>query len=143
MKQQFFVFALCLISSISCASKVRDVALVQPNRAPDWSLYDIVGDFNEYGIAAVAGASGWAYVDTLGQVVVVPFVFDNGPDPFVEGLARYVESGKMGFFDERGQRLIIAQYDFAQSFSRGLAAVCVGCRRENDGEHYRYIGESD
>jgi hypothetical protein len=140
VKKLFFVFALCLVSSVSCASKVRDAALVPPNLVPDWSLYDIVGEFNEYGIAAVAGDSGWAYVDTLGQIVAVPFVYDNGPDPFVEGLARYVEAEKMGFFDERGQRLITAQYDFAQSFSQGLAAVCVGCRRENDGEHYRYVG---
>lgn len=71
VKQPFFVFALCLVSSVSCASKVRDVALVQSNLAPDWSLYDIVGDFNEYGIAAVVGDSGWAYVDTLGRTVVV------------------------------------------------------------------------
>lgn len=140
MKHLFFVFALCLVSLFSCAPKIRDTAFVQPNLSPDWSLYNIVGEFNEHGIAAVAGDSGWAYVDTLGRTIVVPFVYDNGPDPFVEGLARYVESGQMGFFDERGQRLVAARYDFAQPFSQGLAAVCRECQREYDGEHYRYVG---
>jgi len=140
VKKLFFVFGLCMVCLLSCAPKAQGPVLVQSNVSPDWSLYDIVGEFNEYGIAAVAGASGWAYVDTLGRTVVVPFPYDNGPDPFVEGLARYVESGRMGFFDERGQRLVAASYDFAQPFSQGLAAVCRGCRRQADGEHYRYVG---
>jgi hypothetical protein len=140
VKQLFFVFGLCMVYSVSCAPKAQGPGLVQPNAPLDLSRYSIVDEFNEYGIAAVADDSGWAYIDTLGRKVVVPLLYDNGPDPFVEGLARYVESGQMGFFDERGQRLIAARYDFAQSFSQGLAAVCRGCRRQANGEqHYRYV----
>ena len=102
--------------------------------------YYIATDFNEYGIAAVADSSGWRYIDTDGNLVVTPFLFDNGPDPFVEGLARYVEENKIGFFDATGRRLIPARYDFATPFSQGLSAVCSGCAREFFGEHYRYVG---
>ena len=102
--------------------------------------YHIAGDFNQYGIAAVAADEGWQYIDTNGNVVLIPFVYDNAPDVFVENLARYVESDKIGFCDERGQRLIAARYDFARPFSQGLAAVCTGCTRQYDGEHYSYVG---
>ena len=58
--------------------------------------YYIAYDFSPENIAAVAGDNGWAYIDPFGTVLVRPYIVDNGPDPFNEGLARYTAGGKGG-----------------------------------------------
>lgn len=91
---------------------------------------------NRFGIAMVLDETGWAAIDTRGQVLLRPFVFDNGPDEFQEGLARFVENNKMGFFNERCQKIIPARFDFALPFENGQARVCQGCRSvKTDDEH--------
>ncbi len=74
------------------------------------------------------------------QTVIVPFMFDNGPDGFSQGLARFVENNKIGFFNQAGVMTIRARFDFALPFSERLAVFCTGCRKVQDGEHYRYTG---
>lgn len=66
--------------------------------------------------------------------------FDNGADYFVEGLARTVKSGKVGFVDEELAVVIPPQWDFAFPFESGLAAVCNGCKTEPVGEHREMAG---
>jgi hypothetical protein len=61
-------------------------------------------EFNRYGFASVIESGKPYFIDQQGRHVVQMFFFDNGPDPFEEGLARFVEKGKMGFFDERGRK---------------------------------------
>ncbi len=100
----------------------------------------VAQDFLASGIASVIDDNGWAYIDTLGNVLLRPFVFDNGPDYFHQGLARYVEDGKIGFFDETGSIIIPANYSFANPFQEDRAAVCFGCRKEYYGEHYSMVG---
>ena len=102
--------------------------------------YVAAEEFSQRGIAAVADEVGWAYIDTWGRTVIVPYVFDDGPDPFSEGLARFVKDGKMGFFDESGQVAIGPRFDFAMPFHEGLAAACEGCRLEARGEHSEAVG---
>lgn len=97
-------------------------------------------EFSSDGMAAVADASGWKYINRKGTVIVIPFMFDNGPDPFQEGLARFKQGEKFGFFDERGQVIIPARFDFTAPFSNGLAAFCQGCREHREGEHSSYKG---
>lgn len=91
--------------------------------------------FTPEGVAAVVDEKGWAYIDMKGEVILRPFVFDNGPDYFKENLARFVDGGKFGFFDRRGRVVIPAKFDFAAPFSEGLAAVCEGCAEVFEGEH--------
>jgi hypothetical protein len=102
--------------------------------------YFAAGEFSEHGIAPVGDKSGWKYIDTSGKTVIVPFIFDNGPDYFSEGLARFAENGKMGFFDETGKIIIPAQFDFVFPFSEGLAEFCNGCSKVYAGEHYTMEG---
>lgn len=92
-------------------------------------------EFTPGGIAAVATKKGWAYIDTAGKAVIEPFVYDNGPDYFQEGLARFVVKGKFGFFNTQGGKVIPPQFDFAEPFAEGRAAVCKGCKKEMQGEH--------
>jgi len=98
--------------------------------------YVVALPFNAYGLAvAVDPDTGWAYIDRQGRVVIQPNVVDNGPDPFVEGLARFRKKGKMGFFNPRGQVVIEPGVDFARPFCEGRAAVCRGCRLVPEGEY--------
>jgi hypothetical protein len=66
--------------------------------------------------------------------------FDNGPDYVSDGLMRYVEGPKVGFVDEACRIRIRAVWDFAFSFSEGLAVVCQGCRSQPIGEHSVVVG---
>jgi hypothetical protein len=97
-------------------------------------------EFNDYGIAAVLDDSGWSYINRKREVVIRPFIFDNGPDYFKEGVARFVRTGKFGFFDESGRIVIEPLFDFVVPFSDSLAVVCNGCAIQTAGEHRKYEG---
>jgi hypothetical protein len=68
--------------------------------------------------------------------------FDNGPDRFVEGLARSIRDGKVGFVDESLDLVVPREWDFAFPFEGGVARVCTGCtaRRHSGGEHSEVVG---
>jgi WG containing repeat len=59
--------------------------------------------------------------------------FDNGPDYFVEGLARTVRDGKVGFVNEALDVVVPREWDFAFPFEDGFARVCTGCSIEHHG----------
>lgn len=100
--------------------------------------FDMAYDFSQYGIAAVVDDKGWVYIDERGNIIIRPFVIDNGPDYFAEGLARFRMGKKFGFFDQKGKIIIAPQFDFAFPFHEGLAAICIGCKETPEGE-YRYV----
>ena len=104
---------------------------------PQFTLAD---DFHPEGIAAVVDGRGWAYINEKGKVVIRPFIFDNGPDYFREGLARFEVDGKFGFFDRKGKVVIPPRFDFALPFQEGLSAVCMGCKKEKHEEHDFWAG---
>jgi hypothetical protein len=68
--------------------------------------------------------------------------FDNGPDDFVEGLARSIRDGKVGFVDEHLELVAPREWDFAFPFADGVARVCTGCtiRRQEGEEHSEVVG---
>jgi hypothetical protein len=80
-------------------------------------------DFSPEGMAAVVDDTGWAYIDTRGKIIIRPFVVDNGPDYFQEGLARFTVENKFGFFPKTGKVVIKPRFDFAAPFHEGLAAI--------------------
>ena len=93
-------------------------------------------EYDQYGHAAVIDEEGWVYVNKKGEKILRPFIFDNGPDYFSEGLARFVGSnGKIGFHDEALNIVIPAQFDFARPFEGGVAETGKNCRNIPDGEH--------
>lgn len=97
--------------------------------------YLSAGEFSDTGIATVADGSGWAIINQKGGILLRPYVFENGADYFVEGLARFVKNGKFGFFDESGKVVIPPRFDFVEPFHEGLAAFCAGCVQEPQGEN--------
>jgi len=81
----------------------------------------------------------WYYLARDGRSAAV-VAFDNGPDPFADGLARSPVGDKVGYIDRHLRLVIPAQFDGAFPFEHGQAAVCVGCRATSDGEHSSYAG---
>ena len=100
----------------------------------------LANDFNQYGIAPVVDEQGWIYINTRGRRLFRPFIIDNGPDYFREGMARYVRDGKIGFMNEYGVSVISPKFDFVLPFSEGMSAFCLGCTKVAQGEHYRFEG---
>lgn len=137
-----------------CATEAQSAAgqLISFEKNEMWGYKDLAGkvvlpakyimanDFSPKGIAAVLDETGWAIINTRGQVLLRPFIFDNGPDYFSEGLARFVGKEKIGFFNENGQVVIAAQFDFAEPFKDGVARICFGCKKSMAGEHYTVVG---
>lgn len=102
--------------------------------------YALALEFNSHGRAFVVDEDGWVCIDEKGRVLLRPFIFDNFPDEFSQGLARFVRDGKMGYFNEKCEVVIPADYDFTMPFEHGRAEVCRGCKKEYCGEHYTVEG---
>jgi hypothetical protein len=102
--------------------------------------FSVAQAFSSEGIAAVVDGTGWAYINEKGETVIRPFVVDNGPDYFEDGLARFSIDNKFGFFDRTGKIIIGARFDFAFPFHEGLAAICAGCKEEPEGEYHSVKG---
>lgn len=92
-------------------------------------------EYDRYGHALVLDAEGWRYIDQSGRTVLRPFLFDNGPDDYEEGLARFVKGGKMGFHNEALQVVVPAVYDFVFPFENGMARAGTTCRTHLHAEH--------
>ncbi|REC50434.1 WG repeat-containing protein [Chryseobacterium pennipullorum] len=84
----------------------------------------------------------WGYVyDRQGNFLYKPFLYDNGPDYFSEGVRRFVKDGKFGFADRNGKTVIEPKHNFASFFNYGYASFCDGCDWEKtDAEHKAIVG---
>lgn len=97
-------------------------------------------EFSDAGVAFAVAREGWVCINGQGEPLLRPFIFDNGPDYFQENLARFVQDGKMGYFNRACEVVIPAAYDFGLPFENGRAAVCMECYKEYAGEHYTVVG---
>ncbi|MBM9576238.1 WG repeat-containing protein [Leptospira sp. 201903070] len=102
--------------------------------------YSFSYDFDENGVTFVFGNGEWSCIDEKNRVLLNPFLFDNGPDPFLGGLARFKENHKIGFFDPQCNKIIPALFDFAFPFEEDLTLVCLGCKSVKLGEHSKIEG---
>lgn len=92
-------------------------------------------EFTETGLASIFSKPyGWLFVKRDGSTLRT-ITFDNGPDHFVEGLARYTDGAKIGFIDESGNIAVKARFQHAFPFNKGYSRVCNGCEEISDGEH--------
>lgn len=82
-------------------------------------------------------------IDAKGNRKYDVYWFDNGPDYIKENRFRYNDktSGGMGFLNgQTGAIAVEAKFDFVQPFSEGRAAVCIGGKSEQMGEHFSWVG---
>ena len=98
--------------------------------------YHIAFDFTGK-IAAIGRKDGLYYIDGNGNILNIrPFIYDNGPDYFREGLARFTLATKTGFLNEHGEVVIDPlEFDFVSPFFDSLAVVCIGCAEVKEDEH--------
>ena len=101
--------------------------------------YIMAGDF-EHAVSVVVDKEGWAYIHPNGEIILRPYIFDNGPDYYEEGLARFVEKGKVGFNNKSLEKVIPARFDYINPFVQGRAAFCVGCEKQMSGEYFTMVG---
>ena len=105
--------------------------------------YIFAYDFTNKGLASVIKEGGnWTRINKKGFVVEVPYVVDNAPDTYSEGLARFVseDTHRVGFSDEKGNAIIPPKYDWASPFKNGKAIVCIECYPQIDIEYTQYLG---
>lgn len=91
-----------------------------------------------YSMAIVVKNGELVGIDPKNNIVLKPFIYDNGPDEGVEGLFRFVENNRIGFANLEGQKIIKAKYSFATPFENGIANYTLGGHREYEkgGEHW-------
>ena len=81
-------------------------------------------------------------IDRNDNIILKPYIYDNGPDYIEEGLFRFVENNQIGFANLDGQKVIPAKYDFATPFENGLSEYCIGGERiYENGESQKQIIE--
>jgi len=105
--------------------------------------YIIARPYDRYNIAAVADEKEWKYIDTTGKTILKPYLFDNGPDYFKDGLSRYVKNNLIGFIDAKYQIVIKAQYEFVTPFHNSYATFCIGFKEallKEGSEHTKMEG---
>ena len=83
-------------------------------------------DFGPEGLGSIIVKDELCFVNRQGKTAPA-FIFDNGADYVVEGLARTVEDGKVGFVNTQLDQVVAPAWDFASQFQGGVAAVCTGC----------------
>ncbi len=92
--------------------------------------YKSVGDFHE-GLAFVQESSEgkWGAINLKGELII-PFIYDNRPSDFSEGLSAISDmEGKIGYIDKTGNVVIPFRYDPIANqnglpFFQGNAIVC-------------------
>jgi len=82
--------------------------------------------YDSHGLAQAAIDGQHYYVSKDGRVLAV-ITYDNGPDPFAEGLVRSLLDGKIAYFDSTLREAFSARFDWGFPFRDGKAVVCLGC----------------
>lgn len=82
------------------------------------------------------------YYDRNGNFLFKPFPTGEGPDSFNEGFIRYSENEKGGLYNDKGEKIISAKYDWISVINFGFARFCNGCHFDysKDEEHPPLIG---
>lgn len=88
---------------------------------------------------------GWKLIDRKENILLIPFIYDNGPDYVVEGVFRFVENKKMGFATPEGRIVIPAKFDFVTPFENKIAQYHIGGYKEYtpDKEHWFWTGSKE
>ena len=96
--------------------------------------------FGDQGLGTIVVGKGSLYFVNRNGKTAQAFRFDNGADYVVEGLARSVKNGKIGFVNTKLEQVVPPVWDFASPFEHGVARVCLGCTTASDGEHATTTG---
>ncbi|MGK7392383.1 MAG: WG repeat-containing protein [Candidatus Cyclobacteriaceae bacterium M2_1C_046] len=119
---------------------------------------DTIIPFNKYAYYGTDTLKSFANVilhpndSTWGRIVAIDrnqnllfdvVIFDNGPDPFNEGLTRVIRNGKMGYANRYGQVIIPCIYDYAKWFKNETAEVTFDAVEYLDEDGHRRVESND
>ncbi len=92
-----------------------------------------------HGLTEMLIDSAWYYVRSTGESLRV-VSWDNGPDPWSEGLVRVDRIERIAYADRDFREVIGPRFDRAWPFRDGLAIVCFGCSSgEADADGHREV----
>jgi hypothetical protein len=155
MKQNTFIIILTLWSSIIFGQKSKNYLISFTDSSSGKELigyktvegkivipakYQYSNTDTMYNMAIVLKEFTWVGINRNDSVILIPFIYDNGPDYIEEGLFRFVENGKIGFANLNGEKVIPAIFDFVDFFRNGIAEYTLGGQRIVDGEHWSWGG---
>lgn len=97
-------------------------------------------DFGRLNLSSFVTSGQHFYVKSDGRFLPVIF-YDNGADPYQEGLTRSLLNGKVAFYNLNFELVVAPGYDWAWPFEEGKALVCNGCTSTQiDSEHKAMTG---
>jgi hypothetical protein len=102
--------------------------------------YCFTEKFDKIAFVGIKGLPGIYAIDRNENVLFRIRSFDNGPDPFNNGLFRIIENNKTGFANMNGEIIIQPQFDEATPFNNGFAAICFGGKNEKNGDYTFRVG---
>lgn len=93
-----------------------------------------IANFRKLNATALVGTT---IFDRKGNLLTFPYWYDNGADFVREGKYRIVDinTGKMGFANEKHEIVILPQWDFVSPFNYGYATIFTGYERKYVDEH--------
>ncbi|CAA6820654.1 MAG: Unknown protein [uncultured Sulfurovum sp.] len=132
MKSLQYLFLLLFFLGCSKSTPIPQETTSPTNNVDDTYLKNL--DFGEEEIISVFMKHNFYYIRKDGKKIQT-LTYDNGADPFSDGLARTRVNGKIGFFNTNLEIVLKPIYDFAFPFHEGKAEICTGCKEKKEGEH--------
>lgn len=120
------LFLFIILFLVSCSNSI-DRKSVQISQNQE----EKISDKSSVKFKLIERDGYWAFNKNNEKLFKV-YIFDNGPDRISDGLFRIIDdkSGLIGFADLEGKIVIPYQFKQVDSFSEGLAGVCIDCISE-------------
>lgn len=131
---KYFFALLLLFFFIACSKSNPIPKEIKLPRHTVSNAYLEKLDFKGEEIISVFKDNAFYYIRKDGKEMKT-LTYDNGADPFSDGLARTKVNGKIGFFNSNLDIILKPIYDFAFPFYKGKAEICTGCKEKKEGEH--------
>lgn len=127
MKYFLSLFPLLFFIACSKSNPIPKETPLQVNHVPPSYLEQL--DFKGEELISVFKDNSFYYIRKDGKEIQT-LTYDNGADPFSDGLARTRINGKIGFFNTNLEIVLKPIYDFAFPFHNGIAEICTGCKEK-------------
>jgi len=132
MKQLLSLLSLILLVACSSSTPIPEEKQTSTYHVNSNYLKQL--DFKGEEIISIFQKDAFYYIRKDGKVMKT-LTYENGADPFVEGLARTEVNGKIGFFNTNLDIVLKPIYDFAFPFYHGIAEICTGCKEQKEGDY--------
>ncbi len=152
MKTVFLTLLLLTSFAIHAKDPCAYIAKVTPNnKQPEWQNYEHCATYQAgklsitpkhlekiaflpSGLASFWTSGQYFYIKSNGDFLPV-IRYDNGADPYQEGLVRSLVDSKIAYYNNHLERVIPPKYNWGWPFENGRALVCLECKLTAPDEH--------